>query len=461
MTTHWWMYWLFSVFSMSLYWYIDSRPLVDLGRYYQSIPDWWLWMEQPNSQMFWGLLSELGGWLNALLAIGVWVVNDPEPVFMFYAAITSGLFWWGLRTVPLWTGVFLLMQPIWQVMWRTQWIHALETSLLLLIWQSWRTDQITKWTGVLVMLTVWLRPSALVWVSLLWMWDCFRSVDTRRHHWLLAGMLIGCAFIFPQLTQYASGKLAVPKIEWSVLDQIGRHGGWLPTLVMLVTIVISVRQTQNRNWMPVIWIGSGLVLSLWFGVGLDNFPLLFIGLAVLAGGTHMSRWNSRMVIALTVFLNLIPFIQNVPIQASFVIHPNTILDTSYDFQRPIRKLNDFPTPEQLKGLFLQVCKGKEPHCLVVTAGALFHPHRESQGRLALLSKELKRLRIEKSELWFRHEAQLGFVDAALVQQCNDVSVWPIQFQQWASRYTEKLKRWDTVYTVETEKCQWSVLLPQK
>ena len=102
------------------------------------------------------------------------------------------------RDVPLWTGVFLLMQPIWQVMWRTQWIHALETSLLLLIWQSWRTERITKWTGVLAMLAVWLRPSALIWVSLLWMWDCFRSVDTRRHHWLLAGMLIGC-FIFLNL----------------------------------------------------------------------------------------------------------------------------------------------------------------------------------------------------------------------------------------------------------------------
>ena len=62
------------------------------------------------------------------LAIGVWLVNDPEPVFMFYAVITSGLFWWGLRDVPLWTGVFLLMQPIWQVMWRTQWIHTRNKS---------------------------------------------------------------------------------------------------------------------------------------------------------------------------------------------------------------------------------------------------------------------------------------------------------------------------------------------
>ena len=213
MTTHWWMYWLFSVSSMSLYWYLDSRPLVDLGRYYQSIPDWWLWMQQPNFQMFWGLLSQLGGWLNALLAIGVWLVNDPEPVFMFYAAITSGLFWWSLRDVPLWTGVFLLMQPIWQVMWRTQWIHALETSLLLFIWQSWRTERITKWTGVLALLAVWLRPSALIWLGLLWLWDCVRSLDTRRHHWLLAGMVIGCAFTFPQLAQYASGNWQYPKLN--------------------------------------------------------------------------------------------------------------------------------------------------------------------------------------------------------------------------------------------------------
>ena len=112
MTTHWWMYWLFSVFSMSLYWYLDSRPLVDLGRYYQSIPDWWLWMEQPKYSNVLGLAVTLGWLVECPFSNRVWLVNDPEPVFMFYAAITSGLFWWGLRDVPLWTGVFLLMQLV-------------------------------------------------------------------------------------------------------------------------------------------------------------------------------------------------------------------------------------------------------------------------------------------------------------------------------------------------------------
>ena len=34
--------------------------------------------------------------------------------------------------------------------------YALETSLILLVWQSWRTERITKWTGVLALLAVWL-----------------------------------------------------------------------------------------------------------------------------------------------------------------------------------------------------------------------------------------------------------------------------------------------------------------
>ena len=401
-------------------------------------------MEQPNIQMFWGLLSQLGGWLNALLAIGVWLVNDPEPVFMFYAAITSGLFWWGLRNVPLWTGVFLLMQPIWQVMWRTQWIHALETSLILLVWQSWRTERITKWTGVLAMLAVWLRPSALIWLGLLWLWDCVRSLDTRRHHWLLAGMVIGCAFTFPQLTQYASGKLAVPRIDWSVLDQIGRHSGWVTTLALFMMIVMGVRQIQHRDWMPGIWMVVGVSLSLFFGVGFDNFPLMFAGFAMLAGSVDLSRWSGSVLVVLTGVLQVLPFLKNMPSGVSWFVHPNTIEETLYDFQRPIRINNALLNPVVVQKTLKDLCIEQKPHCLVVTTGSLFHPHRESTGRLALLTTELSHVRIEKSELWFRRHDQLRFVDAAIVQDCDANGVWPSQFHHFAKEFETHIEAWTVV-----------------
>lgn len=460
MTTHWGMYWLFSVFSMSLYWYFDSRPLVDLGRYYQSIPDWWLWVEQPSIQMFWGLLSQLGGWLNAMLAIGVWLFSDPELVFMFYAVMTSGLFWWGLRDAPIWTGVFVLMQPIWQVGWRTQWIHALETSLILLVWQSWRSDRINKWTGVVSMLAVWLRPSALIWLGVLWVLDCLQNREDRQHHWLLAGMLVGVLLITPQLGLYVSGKLAVPRVDGVLWDELGRHGGWIQTLIMMFLIASNRKMFQRRDWVLVVWILGGVGLATLFGVGIDNFPLIFVGLAVLAGYTRPSRLYSRGLIALMLVLNTVPFINSVPELLTYGLHPNSIYDTEYDFQRPIHQVTAYPSPTDVQRILEQVCAHKHPHCLVVTSGALFHPHRESQGRLALLSMEVKHLRLEKSELWFRRNEQLRFVHAAIVQDCDANDVWLHQFHRFAKEFENHIENWKIVESVTVGQCRWRVLTPK-
>lgn len=456
---YWWVYWLISVLSMSVYWYLDSRPLVDLGRYYQSISDWWLWIERPTIQMFVGLLSQLGGWLNVLLAMGIWLVNDPEIVFMSYAVITSGLFWWGLRDAPIWTGIFLLMQPIWQVMWRTHWIHALETSMILIIWQSWRTERITYWTGILTMLVVWLRPSALIWLGLFLIWDCVRDTNSPSHH-ILIGMVVGCLFISPQLSQYASGKLAVPRIEWSVLDQIGRHGGWIPTLIMVLTVVWA-HQIKNRDWIPLIWIGTGLALSLSFGVGIDNFPLVFTGLSLLAGRVFVFKSIGGVVVALAAIVHVLPFTEGVPSQARYFFHSNTIEDTPYDFQRPIRNVNGFIDPISVQSVLKDLCKDNKPHCLVVTTGTLFHPHRESQGRLALLSTELRHIRVEKAELWFRRNEQLKFVNVAISQNCEANKNWLPKFRRFASEFESHLQNWKTVDTIAIEDCKWRFIVPSQ
>ena len=458
---HWWIFWILSIFSLSVYWYLDARPLVDLGRYYQSIPDWLMWFEHPNPMMIGQLLFQFGGWLNALLAIGVWFSDAPELVFMFYAGITSGLCWWSVHHLPVWTGVLLLMQPIWQVGWRTQWIHALETSLILIAWQSWRRDSVNRWTGVLSMFAVWLRPSALIWLGALWLWDCFHHKDTRRHHWILAGMVVGVLLISPQLGAYVSGKLAVPRISVGMWYEIGRYGGWMSTLLMIGIIVYRRRTIQDRDWMLVGWILGGAGLATLFGVGIDNFPLMFAGLAMLAGQLEFSKWGRKGLIALAGACNVAPFIESLPSQFSYVFHPNSIIDTEYDFQRPIRQVTAYPSPRDVQDVLEQVCAHKRPHCLVVTTGALFHPHRESQGRLALLSEELMHLRIEKSELWFRRNEQLRFVDAAIVQACEANDVWLHQFHRFAKEFEGHVRDWNTVETITAGQCSWSILTAKR
>lgn len=459
MAHYWWVFWLVSVFSISLYWHLDARPLIDLGRYYQSIPDWMMWFEHPNPMMIWQLLRQFGGWLNAILALGVWLTNGPEFIFMFYAVITSGLFWWALRHWPVWTAVFLLMQPIWQVGWRTQWIHALETSLILVVWQFWRRNRLNKWTGLLSMLAVWLRPSALIWLGALWLWDCFHHKETRRHHWILVGMMVATLLISPQLSAYVSGKLSVPRISVGLWYEVGRHGGWMSTLLMIGIILYRRRTIQDSDWMLVGWILGGTGLATLFGVGIDNFPLMFAGLAMLAGQLEFSKWGGRGLIALAGACNVVSFIESLPSQFSYGFHPNSIIDTEYDFQRPIRQVTAYPNPIDIQDVLEQVCANKRPHCLVVTIGELFHPHRESQGRLALLSEELMHLRIEKSELWFRRNEQFRFVDAVIVQDCDANDVWLHQFHRYAKEFESHVRDWQVVETLQVAECRWMVKVP--
>ena len=244
------------------------------------------------------------------------------------------------------------------------------------------------------------------------------------------------------------------------MDQIGRHSGWVPTLAMFMMIVMGVRQIQHRDWMPGIWMVVGVSLSLFFGVGFDNFPLMFVGFAMLAGSVDLSRRCGAVLVVLTGVLQVLPFINNVPPQVSWFVHPNTIENTNYDFQRPIQSNNDFLEPLELQKALKDLCIEQKPHCLVVTTGSMFHPHRESTGRLALLTTELSHVRLEKAELWFRRIEQLRFIDGAIVQECHSNDVLPKQFYRFADEFLQKVKGWHEVESIEKQDCRWKILTPE-
>ena len=379
---------------MGYYWSQDNRPLVDLGRYYQAIPDWWMFAESPSFEMFIMLITQMGGWLNAVLALLIWLTNDQKILFMGYAILTSGIFWWSLKRESPLVGWCIIMQPIWQVGWRTQWIHALETSLVLCVWQAWHRNRMSMMTGIVSMLAVWLRPSALIWLLGMCLWDCVRGRVRGQHH-ILIGSCLGIILIWPHIMQYVLGKMSVPEIHWSLIDQIGRHGGLIPTVLMMIIVVCRISNIETRYWMCACWVLMALSISILAGVGLDNFPLFFVGLAVLSGSVELSKQRQMVVIALSITVHLIPFLSLLPERMSPVVHMNTIRDTVYDFQRPIKNPIDALSVSDLHGILERECQFSQPHCLVVTTGFLFHPHRESHGRLALLSKDLKQLKLKR------------------------------------------------------------------
>ena len=67
-------------------------------------------------------------------------------------------------------------------------------------------------------------------------------------------------------------------------------------------------------------------------------------------------------------------LKNVPSAVSWFVHPNTMEETPYDFQRPIRSDNDFLSPVVMQKTLKDLCIQQEPHCLIVTTGSMFRPH---------------------------------------------------------------------------------------
>lgn len=458
----WLFCWVVSLCSLQLYGYIDTRPLVDLGRYYQSMPDWLVFFDTWNLQRVGPLLTQFAGWLNFILSLCVYIGHSPEAVFAGYAISTSGLFWWSLRKNRTLSFIFLLMQPIWQVGWRTHWIHALETSLLLLVWQGSRDNQSRFWLGLISMFVVWLRPSAIIWLILLLGWNLkYGETDKRSLSGIVIGMVLGVAMIWPNLIVYVSGKMSVPRVEMDWMDQISRHGGLLPTVLMIVIwFWYSVQKLRDEDWMYILWIVCGSALAMVFGVGVDNFPLLFVGVALLCGGCVVQRWVHWSVVSLCVVLNALPFIDGIPRGLSPLLHSNLIQETPFDFQRPIHRTNAIPKVEDVRGLLGGLCAQVRPHCIVVTTGNLFHPHRESLGRLAILSPSLKHIRIEKAELWYRRPQQIGAVDVAVVQQClEQEEVWPVHFRRSALEFTQQIHTWSQQGVLNSESCSWIFFVP--
>jgi hypothetical protein len=465
MTANRWLFcWMVSLFSMQIYGYLDHRPLVDLGRYYQAIPDWWVFFDTWNLQMLGSLSTQFAGWLNAVLAFCTWVGGEPEVVFAGYTILTSGLFWWSVRHETTLSLVCVLMQPIWQVGWRTHWIHALETSLLLMVWQGCRRNQSRIWIGFLSMLAVWLRPSAIIWLTILWGWSLkCRTGERNAIQGIPLGMLLGMMVIWPNLMAYIVGKTAVPRIEMDWLDQISRHGGLIPTVLMLcIWLFRGVRNLNHEDWLYCVWIVLGLILAMGFGVGLDNFPLFFLGLALFCGHKNTLKWVQWSAVSICAVLNVLPFVPLVPKGLSVVVHPNMVNDTLFDFQRPIRQVDGSLNVQHVMTILEEVCPTDDRHCIVVTTGSLFHPHRESSGRLALLNPSLKHVRIEKSELWYRRPQQMFAVNVAILHECVEPSdVWPMHFRQTAVDFSDRVRTWVPKDRLTSESCSWTFFVPPR
>ena len=449
----WFQCWMISIATFFLYNRIDSRELVDLGRYYQSIPDWVMWYQGRPSPSIFELVFQIGGWLNAVLSVFVFLDVNVSNVFAAYSIICSGIFWYSLKgrsEAGLW---LILMQPIWQIGWRTHWIHALETSLLVWLWCQFE-DRYRRWNGFVAFLLIWLRPSAIIWIFIFGVYEFSRGRSTSR---LIVGTLIGGICIFSDGDVYLLGKLNLSRVDISLFDMVSSNGCAFPMGLSF----ISLKDLTHEKCLWLTWIMISIALVFLFGVGLDNFPLFFVGMALLSASV-LKNMNIKWLSFVSMGMVFIPLYSGELSILKMVLHRDAVEENSFGFIRPMTELDETISAIKMGEVVSEICKpDTKKHCIVVSAGGLFHPHRESLGRLALVSPELSHVRIERAGMWFHRDFQLASVELAVIQECLNTmdADHPVDFLQRRDHFVHSVRNWMVFTVVEKGHCQWTFFTP--
>ena len=157
-------------------------------------------------------------------------------------------------------------------------------------------------------------------------------------------------------------------LDW--WEMVSRHGYALPFAAMFLLAIMAIKNHAVEHHLSMIWIMVSVLLVHLFGVGIDNFPLFFVGIALMAGSTlstlstfswtTMSLKNLKMTIWLPVTSVLTLIFPLLPIQHNIglLLHRDLIVETSFNFIRPVRSLKEGMQIEQLKAVLQTVCTNR-------------------------------------------------------------------------------------------------------
>jgi hypothetical protein len=325
------------------------------------------------------LLLEPGGWYNGLLAAWMRLVGPSGPAFaavpIVWVALTvlgaAGMAraWAGDRAAIAAAAVAAQAPAIVMIA-RTGWIHAPEAALLSLGGWALATDPaLSRWRTVAALavtgaLALSLRTSGLVWVGVL----AVASLrGWRRLPWVLAAWALASAPLWPTFAQYVGGKAGVRERYAMTVEGLGHQllfhlgpGGC--ALVLLGAALLRVRPPVPLGVLVGGWAAAALGLYAAFRAGLDNFPLLYVAAAVVAGaGLGARTWATGLAVA------------------AWLAY--TGVTAWHDLTGP-------PKPDQaatIARLLDETCPTRSPAspCVVVADDGLFAPFPEEPGRLEL------------------------------------------------------------------------------
>ncbi len=293
--------------ALGRFFQIDQRPPMDLGHYFEALPEAWRALGRFDVLELLDLILHTGGPYNVGLALLARVFGRSPLLLEGIEFLWLGMLllatwgvarrlggrWAGLAAVALCTAM-----PVVHSQARSHWIHLPEAALLMAaLWLWMRDPALAKRSvrvGLLVVLSLafTLRPTALLFGGplLLLTW---RSAEPRSRAWLPALSLIPAVLVLlPTLPEYIEGKAMIREVYADMvrplLPSLVEHAFVLPLILatvglILLAVLAPARIKEPALWLLAGWVLLGLALCAFFNVGPDNFPLLFLGAAMLAG----------------------------------------------------------------------------------------------------------------------------------------------------------------------------------
>lgn len=439
-------------------------------------------------------ISQPGGWFNGSIALWLQVFGRSAGAFnawglAWYALLLVSVFGLGRRWFGAWAGfaaVALVAQfPVLVLSARGGWIHIPEAALMVVgAWVLACDPRVDRWRSVVTLglcgaLAMALRPSGVVWTALLLacvFWGALRGrVPLRSAAPRLCALLVcwGLALRipFPQLTRYLGSKMDIRERYAGGVRFIGEQV-WTdlqPAASLLVLLGVGLALLAQRRvaalrsageekyplWGTVglgarrfllgTWVVGGVAAWATFRSGIDNFPLFFVALALVAGsGMAVLRWRWMVVLAALGWAgSLAVGVKHglAPPAAGAVDGPASPVES------PI---------ERLQALLNATCpnRAKSP-CMLVADQGLTYPASEDPGMLQLFLLKEDSVRLEGV-----HQPRKGgrMKPAAVATwTCRDGdAVWHDRFPMNDEDLRGLVQRWSLLpaWTVEAEGCSF-------
>lgn len=379
----------------------------DLNLAYRPLPvlydqlDHGFWMPALHSAL------QPGGWYNGLIAAwlhltgpsGIAFSAMAVPWFSLLLVSVARLGWrWGGPTTALAATALVAQLPVLLLSSRLGWIHMPEAALVTAAAAAWAGDrELTSRRNVLGIaiagaLAIMLRPSGALWFTLLGAaglvatWGARpRALGIVLGSWTLAALVPA-----PIFADYVKGKLGVaerygedvPGLAAQLLDHLHGAGIVLIGLGLGSLAFEALRRAPGlsphdradcpiappaRRFVRLVlasWVLAALAMYAVIRCGIDNFPLFYVGLALMAAaglsGGQAGPWLSALVTLVW------------------------LQDTALRVYQDLTHHPDLPST-RVVALLDATCPDRSVRhrCVVIVDGGLFVPRSEEPGGLEL------------------------------------------------------------------------------